>query len=180
MEDNPPSYESCVAESNKPIKSFHSDFYDIPVKDATGQPYDLNQLQGKVVVVVNVASKCGFTPQYSGLEQLHQKYKDAGLAIIGFPCNQFGSQAPGSAEKEALHCRMNYGVTFPILEKIEVNGDNTHPLYEWLKSQKSGLLGIRRIKWNFEKFVIDAEGKVVERYCPTTEPLAMKINKYLR
>ena len=156
-----------------------STFYEIPVKDKNGQPYDLSKLRGKVVVVVNVASKCGFTPQYSGLEELYQKYKKDGLAIIGFPCNQFGNQAPGSAEEEETYCRLNYDVTFPILEKLEVNGENEHPLYKWLKSQKSGMLGFKRIKWNFEKFIIDGEGKVVERYGSTTNPLSMKVQTYL-
>ncbi|KAI8825770.1 thioredoxin-like protein [Fimicolochytrium jonesii] len=148
--------------------------YELSVNDKRNQPYDLAALKGKVVVVVNVASKCGFTPQYKGLEALYQKYKDQGLVILGFPCDQFGGQAPGSAEEEASTCQLNFGVTFPILEKIEVNGDNAHPVYVWLKSQKSGLLGLKRIKWNFEKFVVDKEGRVVERYASTTEPASLE------
>ncbi|KAI8593215.1 thioredoxin-like protein [Geranomyces variabilis] len=149
-------------------------FYDIPVNDKRGQPYDLAQLKGKVVVVVNVASKCGFTPQYDGLEKLYQAHKDQGLEILGFPCNQFGSQAPGSAEEEGESCKLNFGVTFPILQKVDVNGDEAHPVWEYLKEQKAGLLGLRRIKWNFEKFVIDREGKVVARYASTTTPASME------
>ncbi|TPX62223.1 hypothetical protein SpCBS45565_g07065 [Spizellomyces sp. 'palustris'] len=148
--------------------------YELSVNDRKGQPYDLAALQGKVVVIVNVASKCGFTPQYKGLEELYQKYKDRGLVILGFPCNQFGSQAPGSADEEGSFCQLNYGVSFPIMEKVEVNGDHVHPVYAWLKEQKSGLLGLRRIKWNFEKFIIDKEGKVVNRYASTTSPASLE------
>ncbi|KND02016.1 uncharacterized protein SPPG_02520 [Spizellomyces punctatus DAOM BR117] len=148
-------------------------FHELQVNDKRGKPFDLSQLKGKVVIVVNVASKCGFTPQYKGLEELYQQYKDQGLVILGFPCNQFGSQAPGSAEEEGAVCQLNYGVTFPIMEKVEVNGDNVHPVYEWLKEQKAGLLGLRRIKWNFEKFLIDKDGKVVARYASTTEPASV-------
>ncbi|KAJ3176994.1 peroxiredoxin hyr1 [Geranomyces variabilis] len=148
--------------------------YEIPVNDKRGQPYDLAQLKGKVVVIVNVASKCGFTPQYDGLEKLYQAHKDQGLVIVGFPCNQFGSQAPGSAEEEGEACKLNFGVTFPILQKVDVNGDDAHPVWEYLKEQKAGLLGLRRIKWNFEKFVIDREGKVVGRYASTTTPASME------
>ncbi|KAJ3022588.1 Glutathione peroxidase 2 [Thoreauomyces humboldtii] len=145
-------------------------FYEIPVKDKRGNPYDLAALKGKVVLVVNVASKCGFTPQYTGLEELYKKYKDSGLVILGFPCNQFGSQAPGSAEEEESHCQINHGVTFPILEKVECNGDSVSPIYEYLKAQKSGLLGLRRIKWNFEKFLIGKDGVVIDRFASTTTP----------
>ncbi|TPX60158.1 hypothetical protein PhCBS80983_g01964 [Powellomyces hirtus] len=148
-------------------------FYDIAVKDKRNKDFDLAQLKGKLVVVVNVASKCGFTPQYQGLEALYQKHKE-NLVILGFPCNQFGSQAPGSAEEEASTCQLNFGVTFPIMEKVDVNGDNAHPVYQYLKEQKSGLLGLKRIKWNFEKFLIDREGNVVGRYASTTEPASIE------
>ncbi|KAI8821411.1 thioredoxin-like protein [Fimicolochytrium jonesii] len=155
-------------------KSTATSFFDLKVNDQYGKPYDLSALRGKVTVVVNVASKCGFTPNYGGLEKLYQAHKDKGLVILGFPCNQFGSQAPGSAEEEGSFCQRNYGVSFPILEKVEVNGDNVHPVYVWLKEQKAGLLGLRRIKWNFEKFVVDKDGKVVNRYASTTTPEAME------
>ncbi|KAJ3001810.1 glutathione peroxidase gpx1 [Thoreauomyces humboldtii] len=155
-------------------------FYEIAVKDKRGNAYDLAQLKGKTVIIVNVASKCGFTPQYKGLETLYQSYKDQGLVILGFPCNQFGSQAPGSAEEEGQVCQLNHGVTFPILEKCDVNGDEAHPLWEYLKGEKKSL-GMKRVKWNFEKFVVDRNGQVVERYASTTEPSAMEkdIKKYL-
>ncbi|KAJ3183226.1 Glutathione peroxidase 2 [Gaertneriomyces sp. JEL0708] len=145
-------------------------FHAIPVNDARGQPYDLSAHKGKPVLIVNVASKCGFTPQYGSLEALYQKLASRGLVILGFPCNQFGSQAPGTAAEETEVCQRNYGVTFPIMEKVEVNGDNVHPVYQYLKERKAGLLGLTRIKWNFEKFLVDGEGQVVNRYASTTSP----------
>ncbi|KAJ3032448.1 Glutathione peroxidase 2 [Rhizophlyctis rosea] len=146
-------------------------FYDIKINDKRGQPFDLAEhTKGKVTLIVNVASQCGFTPQYKGLQGLYEKYKDRGLVILGVPCNQFGGQEPGSAEEAASACQLNYGVNFPILEKVEVNGDHVHPLYVFLKDQKAGLLGMTRIKWNFEKFLIDREGKVVDRYASITTP----------
>ena len=147
-----------------------SQFYALTANLANHTPYAFDALRGKVVVVVNVASKCGFTPQYQGFETLYSKYHDQGLEILGFPCNQFGDQEPGTEEQIVQFCSATYNVSFPIMEKVEVNGDAVHPVYQWLKSQKSGLLGMSRIKWNFEKFVVDREGKVVERYASTTTP----------
>lgn len=157
-------------------------FYDLAPLDNKGEPFPFSELKGKVVLIVNVASKCGFTPQYKELEELNQKYKDQGLVILGFPCNQFMGQEPGSSEEIASFCQLNYGVSFPVLKKVEVNGDNTDAVYKYLKSQKSGLLGLTRIKWNFEKFLINKEGKVVERYASTTKPssIASTIEKLLK
>ncbi|KAJ3180612.1 glutathione peroxidase gpx1 [Gaertneriomyces sp. JEL0708] len=145
-------------------------FHSLPLKDARNRPYDLSQHKNHPILIVNVASKCGFTPQYKSLETLHKNLGPRGLVILGFPCNQFGSQAPGSAEEETQVCQLNYGVTFPIMEKVDVNGENAHPVYQYLKEQKAGLLGLRRVKWNFEKFLVDGEGKVVGRYASTTSP----------
>ena len=155
--------------------------YDFKVKNAGGQDYDLSQYKGKVVLVVNVASKCGFTSQYDGLEALYKKYSDKGLAILGFSCNQFGSQEPGSNDEIQEFCRLNHGVSFPILAKVDVNGENTSPVYEYLKSSAPGLLGTEAIKWNFTKFLLNREGQVVQRYAPQTKPedLAPEIEKYL-
>ncbi len=150
-----------------------SKFYEFTVKDLKGAVFDLTKLKGKPIIVVNVASKCGFTPQYKGLETLYQKYKEKGLVILGFPCNQFGGQEPGG-ESEIQACGLTYGVEFPIMEKIDVNGANAHPLYEFLKSSKPGLLGIQMIKWNFEKFLIDKNGNVVERWASTSTPESME------
>ncbi|KAK6339566.1 Glutathione peroxidase 2 [Orbilia javanica] len=149
------------------------DFYSYKPLDKKGEEYDLSQLKGKVVLIVNVASKCGFTPQYEGLEKLYAKYQDRGLVVLGFPCNQFGGQAPGTSEEQVSFCTLTYGVKFPVLGKIEVNGDKAHPLYEWLKKEKPGLLGMKRIKWNFEKFLISRDGKVVERWASTTSPASL-------
>jgi len=148
-------------------------FYSYKPLDKAGEPYDLSQLKGKVVLVVNVASKCGFTPQYEGLEKLYADYKDQGLVVLGFPCNAFGGQAPGTAEEEASYCTLTYGVKFPVLGKINVNGKDAAPVYEWLKSQKSGLLGLKMIKWNFEKFLVGRDGQVVGRWASTTKPEAL-------
>lgn len=150
--------------------------------DAKGEAYSFEQLKGEVVLIVNVASKCGFTPQYKELEELNKKYADKDVQILGFPCNQFGSQEPGSADEIATFCSVNYGVTFPVLKKIDVNGSNESPVYKFLKSQKLGLLGMNRIKWNFEKFLIDKNGKVVERYSSLTKPssIATKIDELLK
>ncbi|ANB13431.1 glutathione peroxidase GPX2 [Sugiyamaella lignohabitans] len=156
-------------------------FYDLKPADKSGESFDFSTLKGKVVLIVNVASKCGFTPQYKGLEELNKKYGDKGLAILGFPCNQFGHQEPGTQEEISSFCQLNYGVTFPVLKKIDVNGDNADPVYKFLKDQKAGLLGFRGIKWNFEKFLIDSDGKVVGRWASTTSPasLSSEIEKYL-
>lgn len=138
-----------------------------------GTPQPLSAYEGKVVVVVNVASKCGLTPQYEGLEALYRQYKDRGLVILGFPCNQFAGQEPGSSAEIAEFCSLTYDVTFPVFERIDVNGEEAHPLYKWLKAEAPGLLGSEAIKWNFTKFLIGRDGKVAERYAPTTEPKDM-------
>ncbi|CAG89116.2 DEHA2F09526p [Debaryomyces hansenii CBS767] len=148
-------------------------FYDLSPLDTNDKPFPFEELKGKVVLVVNVASKCGFTPQYKELEELNKKYQDKGLQIIGFPCNQFGGQEPGSSEEIASFCSLNYGVSFPVLKKVDVNGDKTDPVYKYLKGEKSGLLGLNRIKWNFEKFLIDKNGKVIERYSSLTKPASL-------
>lgn len=144
-------------------------FYSATVNDIKGQRLDLSQFKGKPVLCVNVASKCGFTPQYKGLEELYQKYKAQGLAILGFPCNQFGAQEPGGPEEIQTFCSRTYSVTFPITEKVDVNGASEHPVYKYLKSQKKQL-GMERIKWNFEKFLLDGQGKVVGRYSSVASP----------
>jgi len=150
-----------------------SEFYDLKANLPGNKEYDFDQLKGKVVLIVNVASKCGFTPQYKGLQGLHDKYKDKGLIILGFPCNQFGGQEPADDTGIASFCELNHGVTFPLMAKSDVNGDNANEVYNYLKSQKSGLLGLTRIKWNFEKFLINKEGKVVNRWASTTSPEAI-------
>jgi glutathione peroxidase len=144
--------------------------YEFNATSLEGKPVALQEFTGKVMLVVNTASKCGFTPQYEGLEALYQKYRDRGLVILGFPCNQFGEQEPGSAVEIGSFCQKNYGVSFPMFEKIEVNGAGAHPLYQWLKQTAPGVLGTERIKWNFTKFLVDRRGGVVERYAPTTKP----------
>ena len=143
--------------------------HDFTVDDIEGHPVSLDRYKGKVLLVVNTASKCGFTPQYKGLEALYRKYRERGLEVLGFPCNQFGAQEPGSADEIGQFCQVNYGVNFPMFAKIDVNGPDAHPLYNYLKHEKSGLFG-SRIKWNFTKFLIDRAGKVIARYAPTTKP----------
>jgi len=150
-----------------------TEFYNLKAKLPGDKEYDFEQLKGKVVLIVNVASKCGFTPQYKGLQGLHDKYKDKGLVILGFPCNQFGGQEPENDSGISTFCELNHGVTFPLMAKSDVNGDNTNEVYKYIKSQKSGLLGLTRIKWNFEKFLIDKQGKVVNRWASTTTPEAI-------
>jgi glutathione peroxidase len=147
--------------------------YDLTVRDIRGSDVALARYRGQVMLIVNTASKCGFTPQYQGLEALHRKYHDRGLAILGFPCNQFGAQEPGAEAEIATFCEVNYGVTFPLYAKIDVNGDAAAPLYRLLKKAKPGLLGSEAIKWNFTKFLVDRGGNVVERYAPNTEPAAL-------
>ncbi|KAF2269846.1 glutathione peroxidase [Lojkania enalia] len=151
-------------------------FFDFKPKDKKGEEYSLADLKGKVVLVVNTASKCGFTPQFAGLEKLYQdlKAKNPDFVILGFPCNQFGGQDPGSNDEIQQFCQLNYGVTFPVLGKIDVNGDKAEPLYEWMKSEKPGLMGLKRIKWNFEKFLIGRDGKVKARWASTTKPESLK------
>ena len=149
-----------------------SKFYGFQLAKLDGTLLDSAELRGKVVLIVNVASQCGFTKQYGGLETLSRRYADQ-LLILGFPCNQFGNQEPGSAEEISAFCTLNYDVTFPIMAKCDVNGANAHPLYQWLKQQKPGLLGIEAIKWNFTKFLLDKEGQVFGRYAPQTDPEAL-------
>jgi glutathione peroxidase len=144
--------------------------YDFSAKTIDGDEQKLSAYKGKTVLVVNVASKCGFTPQYKGLEALYEKFKDKGLVVLGFPCDQFGHQEPGDENEIKNFCSLNYDVKFPLFAKIEVNGANTHPLYKYLKAQAKGLLGSESIKWNFTKFLVDADGKVVTRYAPTDTP----------
>lgn len=143
--------------------------YDIHVKDAAGNDVSMAEFEGKVLLIVNTATGCGFTPQYDGLQSLFEKYEDQGLVVLDFPCNQFGGQAPGTQEEIGSFCQANYGITFPQFAKIEVNGPGADPLYEYLKSQKGGLGG-RDIKWNFTKFLVDRQGKVVDRFASTTTP----------
>ena len=144
--------------------------YDTPVTTLTGQEQTLSAYAGKVLLIVNTASKCGLTPQYEGLEKLHAKYRDQGLVVLGFPSNQFGSQEPGSADEISQFCEINYGVTFPMFAKIDVNGANTHPLFATLKKEAKGLLGTKDIKWNFTKFLVARDGTILDRYAPTTKP----------
>jgi glutathione peroxidase len=147
--------------------------YDIPVTDIHGKAVKLAEYKDKVLLVVNVASKCGFTPQYKGLEALYEKLHARGLEVLGFPCNQFGAQEPGSEDEIANFCELNYGVTFPLFAKIDVNGGDAAPLYQHLKKARPGLLGSEAIKWNFTKFLVDRKGNVVERYAPNVEPQAI-------
>ncbi|MFD1019541.1 glutathione peroxidase [Thalassobacillus hwangdonensis] len=146
-----------------------SSIYDISVTKSNGETYNLEQYKGDVMVIVNTASKCGLTPQFDGLEELYKKYKDDGVVVLGFPCNQFANQEPGTAQEAEEACRINYGVTFPMHEKIDVNGENTHELFQHLKGEAKGMLG-SNIKWNFTKFLVDRNGEVVERFAPQTEP----------
>jgi glutathione peroxidase len=145
-------------------------FHEFTVKTIDGRDSSLSEYAGKVILVVNTASKCGFTSQYDGLEKLYEKYKDRGFVVLGFPCNQFGAQEPGDEAEIAQFCSLSFGVTFPMFAKIDVNGDNAHPLYRFLKEEKPGMLNTEGIKWNFTKFLIDRNGNVVERYAPATKP----------
>lgn len=146
--------------------------YDYKVKDKQGEEVSIKDYEGKVLLIVNTATGCGFTPQFDGLQDLYEKYREQGFEILDFPCNQFGNQAPGSDEEIMDFCNSRYGITFPQFAKIDVNGENEEPLFTYLKSQKSGLMG-SRIKWNFTKFLVDRSGKVVGRYAPTTTPEAL-------
>ncbi len=143
--------------------------HDFSAKSLQGKEVSMDEYAGKYVLVVNTASKCGFTPQYAGLEKLHERFQDKGLVILGFPCNQFGNQEPGTEKDIAEGCLINYGVTFPMFSKIDVNGENAHPIYKYLKKEKGSILG-SRIKWNFTKFLIDPDGKPVKRYAPMVKP----------
>jgi glutathione peroxidase len=151
-------------------------FYQFSAKTLQGKEISMESFKGKTVLVVNTASKCGLTPQFEGLENLYQKYKDRGLVILGFPCNQFANQEPGDESSIAEGCMINYGVSFPMFAKIEVNGDHAHPIYKYLKTELSGLFG-SKIKWNFTKFLINSTGKPVKRFGPITKP--EKIDQYL-
>ncbi len=143
--------------------------YNFKIAKANGEVVDFSEYKGKVLLIVNTATGCGFTPQYEGLEALYGKYKDQGFHILDFPCNQFGNQAPGTNDEIVSFCKLNYNVSFTQFQKIEVNGENEHPLYKYLKSQKSGVMG-DKIKWNFTKFLVDREGRVVGRFAPMTTP----------
>lgn len=147
--------------------------HDFQAETLAGEPTDLAQHAGKVVLVVNTASKCGFTPQYEGLEQLWRDLQDEGLVVLGFPCDQFGNQEPGGESEIAEFCQANYGVSFPMHAKVDVNGSDAHPLWRWMKAEKKGMLG-GAITWNFTKFLIGRDGRVIERYAPTTEPKAIR------
>jgi glutathione peroxidase len=148
--------------------------YDFSAETLDGQPAPLSAYSGKVVLIVNTASKCGFTPQYAGLEALYRKYRDRGLVVLAFPCNQFGAQEPGDAAEIANFCSLTYEVDFPMMRKIDVNGPGTHPLYAWLKHEKKGLLGSEGVKWNFTKFLVDRAGEVVKRFAPTDTPQSLE------
>lgn len=155
--------------------------YDFSAKRLDGKEQSLADYKGKVLLIVNVASKCGFTPQYEGLQALYEKYKDKGLVILGFPCNQFGAQEPGDEKEIASFCSLTYGVDFPMFSKIDVNGENTAPVYQFLKSEKKGLAGSQSIKWNFTKFLIDRDGAVIARFGPQDTPdlIGRKLEKIL-
>jgi len=148
--------------------------YDFAAETIDGQPAPLSDYRGKVLLIVNTASKCGFTRQYAGLEELYRRYRDRGLVVLGFPCNQFGAQEPGDEAEIKSFCSLTYDVDFPMMRKIDVNGPTTHPLYVFLKGQKKGVLGTEGIKWNFTKFLVDRSGKVVDRFAPTVEPKALE------
>ena len=149
-------------------------FYDFEAKKLNGETVSMKEYEGKTIVVVNTASKCGFTPQYEGLEKLYQQYKDQGLVILGFPCNQFGKQESGTSDEIEEFCQVNFGVTFPLFEKIEVNGEDAHPIFKFLKSKQSGGIFGNKIKWNFTKFIINNKGVPVKRFSPTTKPEKME------
>ncbi|MCL1129967.1 glutathione peroxidase [Shewanella sairae] len=148
--------------------------YDFSANNIQGKQVSLADYKDKVVLIVNTASECGFTPQYKDLEALNQKYQAQGLVILGFPCNQFGAQEKGDSQAISQFCELNFGVTFPLFEKIDVNGSNTLPLYAYLKHSAKGLLGSEKIKWNFTKFLVDRQGNPVKRYAPTTKPMALE------
>ncbi len=150
-----------------------STVYDFEAQTITGQSVKLDQYRGKVMLIVNTASKCGFTPQFEGLEKLWLALGPKGLAVVGFPCNQFGGQDPGANDEIASFCQLNYGVTFPMMGKVDVNGPNAHPLYQWLVKEAPGILGTKAIKWNFTKFLVSRDGVVLGRYAPTDTPKSL-------
>ncbi|AZN35424.1 glutathione peroxidase [Iodobacter ciconiae] len=158
-----------------------SNIGDFSVQGISGETVDLARHTGSVVLVVNVASQCGFTPQYAGLQALYEQYKDRGLVVLGFPCNQFGAQEPGNEAEILDFCTTKFNVSFPLFAKVDVNGENAAPLFTWLKGEKPGLLGIEAVKWNFSKFLLDKQGKVVDRFAPMTKPedLSAEIEKLL-
>lgn len=149
--------------------------YDFLAKTITGEDKSLKDYEGKALLIVNVASKCGFTPQYKGLQEVYDKYKEQGLEILGFPCNQFGGQEPGTEADITSFCELNYGVNFPMFAKIDVKGDKAHPLYTYMTEQAPGLLGMKAVKWNFTKFLIGKDGKVVGRFAPQTKPVDLEV-----
>ncbi|MCU0520392.1 MAG: glutathione peroxidase [Anaerolineae bacterium] len=144
--------------------------YDFTATTIMGLPRSLGFYEGKVLLIVNTASKCGFTPQYAGLQELYDSYHDQGFEVLGFPCNQFMGQEPGNGEEIQQFCQVNYGVTFPMFDKVDVNGGRAHPLFEYLKEKAPGALGVKAVKWNFTKFLVDRQGKVLERFAPSVEP----------
>jgi len=148
--------------------------YDLSAQNLAGRETPLSEFAGKVTLVVNTASKCGFTPQYAGLQSLYDEYRDKGFTVLGFPCNQFGAQEPGAEDEIGAFCERNYGVGFPMFAKVDVNGPATHPVFKALKKAATGLLGSESIKWNFTKFLVDKDGNVIERYAPTTKPEDLK------
>ena len=147
--------------------------YDFEALQIDGSSVRLKKFKGKVMLIVNTASACGFTPQFGGLEKLHEQYGDKGLVVLGFPCNQFGAQDPGSNDEIASFCEMNYGVSFPMMAKVQVNGTQAHPLWQWLKAEAPGMLGSEAVKWNFTKFLVGKDGEVIRRYAPTDAPADM-------
>ena len=148
--------------------------YDFEATTLDGQTRSLRDFEGKVLLIVNTASKCGFTPQYAGLEALYERFKDDGFAVLGFPCNQFGAQEPGDSGEIADFCQVNYGVSFPMFDKVDVNGPDAHPLYQFLKNELPGILGSEGIKWNFTKFLVGRDGRPIERFSPQTRPEALE------
>lgn len=158
-----------------------SKLYTFSAQALTGGDVPLDQYRDKVLVIVNTASECGFTPQYAGLQALHERFANRGFAVLGFPCNQFGKQEPGDAVQIGAFCEKNYGVTFPMFAKIDVNGEHAHPLYRYLTSEAPGILGLKAIKWNFTKFLVNRQGEIVKRYAPSTKPeeIAGDIEKLL-
>ena len=156
--------------SQAPTPTPTQTIYDFEAKSISGKDIALSDFKGQVMLIVNTASKCGFTPQFGGLEALHKTYAGKGLAVLGFPCNQFGSQDPGADGEIAAFCQVNYGVSFPMMSKIDVNGPAAHPLYQWLSAEAPGLLGSKSIKWNFTKFLVGKDGQVIKRYAPTDKP----------
>ncbi len=152
---------------------FMASIYDFEALEISGKPVSLKQYQGKPLLIVNTASACGFTPQFAGLEALHTTYADQGLVVLGFPCNQFGAQDKGSNDEISEFCQLNYGVSFPMMAKIDVNGAQAHPLYQWLVKEAPGFLGTKAIKWNFTKFLVGKDGQVLKRYAPTDTPASL-------